>query len=94
MFSTGNQDRLMEAYKEDGMFPASPPAGSEKYFKGPIRCHYKPRSVAPSLVYAAWVYFTWPLIFNTLKVAFGTGLMGLTVGLAIFGISTSCFIFI
>lgn len=82
-----NQDKLIDAYNENGVFPTSIPIGSEKYFEGPIRSHFKPRSTAPALCYAAWTYFTWPMILRLLSTTFGTGLTSLLAGFAVMAIS-------
>ena len=76
----------MDSYNAHGVFPTSLPSGSGKYFKGPVRCHYKPRSVYPALCYGIWVYFTFPWLLDMLKV-FGTGATSFLAGLAILGIS-------
>jgi hypothetical protein len=78
------QDKLMDAYNENGVFPSSLPS---KYFEGPIRCHYRPRSFIPMVIYLVWTYFTIPLVTAGLKSIFGTGIMGIFGGLLVLGIS-------
>lgn len=82
------KDKLMDSYQTHGTFPLSLSVVSGNYFQGPIRCHYKPRTVYPAFGYALWVYFTYPLIYNVLKMIFGAGAITLLAGLAVLGIST------
>lgn len=77
----------MDAYNEIGTFPTNLPSSECKYFKGPIRMHYRPRSFIPVICYSAWTYFTIPFVINVLNSVFGTGLMGISAGLLILGIS-------
>ena len=85
----------MDSYNENGVFPSSltslTSAGS-KYFKSPIRCHYRPRSFIPMVLYLVWTYCAIPLVIAGLKSVFGTGIMSIVAGLLVLVISKLLFI--
>lgn len=86
------KDKLMDSYNENGVFPSSltslTSAGS-KYFKSPIRCHYRPRSFIPMVLYLVWTYCAIPLVIAGLKSVFGTGIMSIVAGLLVLVITAS-----
>jgi len=69
------KDKLMDAYQNDGAFPQW--ASQGKYFRGPVRSHYRPRSTLPALFFGFWYYFSMPYIGNILVTKLGTwGIVG------------------
>ena len=65
----------MDAYQNDGAFPQW--ASQGKYFRGPVRSHYRPRSTLPALFFGFWYYFSMPYIGNILVTKLGTwGIVG------------------
>ena len=73
----------MDTYEKEGVFPLQSSEGG--YFKGPVRSHCRPRSIWPSILFAFWFTFTFPLIWNTVFTGLGTGMSGIIAGLAIVG---------
>jgi len=78
-----HRDKLMDTYEKEGVFPLQSSEGG--YFKGPVRSHCRPRSIWPSILFAFWFTFTFPLIWNTVFTGLGTGMSGIIAGLAIVG---------
>ncbi|EFX76870.1 1-acyl-sn-glycerol-3-phosphate acyltransferase gamma-like [Daphnia pulex] len=83
------RDKLMDAYEKNGVFPTSLAEEDSKYFKGPIRCHYRPRSALPFLLFCLWTSFCLPLMFNSVKCLLGTGFSSLLAIVFIIGITAS-----
>ena len=85
----------MNFYEKNGVFPTSLSTEDGQNFTGPLRCHYRPRSIVPMLMFSLWASFCLPLIFNSLKGLLGTGMMSLLAGIFIFGIgmTKSCIYF-
>lgn len=83
------KDKLMDAYEKNGVFPTALAAEDAKYFNGPIRCHYRPRSALPFLLFCLWSSFCLPFMFNSVKWFLGTGFTSLMAVVFIFAISAS-----
>lgn len=81
---------MISAYEENGVFPTK--TGDNGESDKLIRCHYRPRSSMPAILFALWSCFCLPLIFNSLKWFLGSGLMSLAAGLLIFGMSMNMFV--
>lgn len=72
----------MDLYNEKGVFPTSSDMKTN-----PVRCHYRPRSFMPLVIYLIWAYLTLPLLFSTILSAFGTGVMSFLGGTAVIVLS-------
>jgi len=81
----------MDDYNENGVFPSSLTSAESKYFKSPIRCHYRPRSFIPMVLYLVWTYCAIPLVIAGLKSVFGTGIMSIFAGLLVLVLSKLLF---
>lgn len=86
LIQNGVQDKLMEEYEQNGVFPTSLTENDGNYFNGPIRCHYRPRSFWPFLLFCLWTCVCLPVLFNGLKWILGTGVISLLAGICILGI--------
>lgn len=79
----------MDSYNERGAFPTSIETralgGNDN--ENPVRCHYRPRSFMPVVLYLIWAYLTLPLLFSTVQTVFGTGLMSLVGIVAVIALS-------
>ncbi|XP_059351015.1 1-acyl-sn-glycerol-3-phosphate acyltransferase gamma-like [Daphnia carinata] len=83
------KDKLMDTYEKNGVFPTTLAAEDAKYFNGPIRCHYRPRSILPFLLFCLWSSFCLPFMFHSVKWLLGTGFTSLMAVVFIFAISAS-----
>lgn len=77
----------MDSYAKNGMFPNGMLDNENWESNEKIRCHYRPRSILPLLLFSLWTYLCLPQIFNLLKCLMGTGPMTLAAGFVIFGLS-------
>lgn len=78
----------MDSYNETGAFNTSiKTENRDTDAKNPVRCHYKPRSFVPFVLYLIWAYFTLPFLFSSMQTIFGTGAMSLLGNAAVIVLS-------
>jgi len=74
-----HKDEMIEAYKTNGRFPLS--FGEGHTFKGPIRCHFRPRRLCTLITMLTTSCFTIPPVFYACFTLLTSGIWGAIIGI-------------
>lgn len=81
---------MIEAYKTNGRFPLS--FGEGHTFKGPIRCHFRPRRLCTLITMLTTSCFTIPPVFYACFTLLTSGIWGAIIGIILLLLSNFMFL--